>query len=116
MGAEPKGVDNVFIQVADLQAAQAWYEETAGLVTKFATEAMAVMQVGDDVARVVLVLVDDVERSANVWFEVDDAAALAREFGVEPCDISTGRTVTIEDPWGTAIGFTDYVYRPDLAR
>ena len=59
----------------------------------------------------------------KVWLEVPYAQSAAAELvasGVVPLSppfsIPTGWAFEIEDPWGTVIGFTDYVHRPELGR
>lgn len=112
---EPRGIDNVFVEVADLDDGVAWYERVAGLRLKLRTPDMAVLDVGGDVAGVVLVRSESVT-PARLWFEVGDAAAVAAELSTATFPIPTGLTTRISDPWGNEIGFTDYTLRPELAR
>ena len=112
---EPLGIDNVFVEVTDLDEGVAWYERAAGLRAKVRTPDMAVLDVGGDVAGVVLVRAGAVT-PAKLWFEVADATAVAAELGTTTFSIPTGVTTEIADPWGNRIGFTDYSRRPELAR
>jgi predicted enzyme related to lactoylglutathione lyase len=112
---EPRGIDNVFVEVGDLEAAVDWYERVAGVKVKLRTPAMAVLDVGGDVAGVVLTRSEAVV-PVTVWFEVEDASAVASELGQAAFPIATGLTVQVADPWGNRIGFTDYTLRPEFAR
>nr|WP_300149975.1 hypothetical protein [Propionicimonas sp.] len=93
----------------------AWYERVAGLRVTLRTPDLAVLDVGGDVAGVVLVRSESVT-PARLWFEVADAAAVAREVGTTTFPIPTGLTAEVVDPWGNKVGFTDYTLRPELAR
>ncbi|MDR6199642.1 putative enzyme related to lactoylglutathione lyase [Microbacterium sp. SORGH_AS428] len=112
---EPRGIDNVFVEVGDLDEAVGWYERVVGLTLKVRTPDMAVLDVGGDVAGIVLSSADQVSPT-KVWFEVADARDAATELGVQTFPIPTGLTAEVVDPWGNRIGFTDYTARPDLAR
>jgi predicted enzyme related to lactoylglutathione lyase len=112
---EPRGIDNVFIEVGDLDEAVAWYERIVGLTLKVRAQGMAVLDVGGDVAGIVLSSADPVSPT-KVWVEVADAKDAASELGVPTFPIATGLTAEVVDPWGNRIGFTDYTARPDLAR
>ena len=93
----------------------AWYERIVGLTTKVRAPGMAVLDVGGDVAGIVLRSADPVSPT-RVWFEVADARDAASELRVPTFPIPTGLTAEVVDPWGNRIGFADYTARPDLAR
>ncbi len=114
---EPRGIDNVFVGVGDLEAGVAWYRDVAGLAVKVRAPGMAVLDVGGDVAGVVLAEADPVSPT-KLWFEVADATAVAvaAELGTTTFGIGTGLTTELRDPWGNTVGFTDYSGRPELAR
>ena len=50
----------------------------------------------------------DAPSHSTVWFEVDDARAVAAGLGLEAFRIATGWSVEMTDPWGNTVGFTDY--------
>ncbi len=112
---EPRGIDNVFVGVADLDEGVAWYERVAGLGVKLRTPDMAVLDVGGDVAGVVLVRTES-RSPVKLWLEVADATSVAAGLGTTTFPIGTGLTTEVADPWGNVIGFTDYSRRPELAR
>lgn len=112
---EPLGIDNVFIPVANLEQAVRWYADVAGMSAKVRTDDMAVLDVGGDVAGIVLTVSPE-PMPVRIWLEVSDAAAVAAELGTSTFAIPTGLTTEIADPWGNKLGFADYTARPQLAR
>ena len=120
------GIDNVFVQVADLAEAVLFYEETVGLPVhqRFDQMGMALFRVGDETPGLGVGVTDEpVAGGQKVWFEVPYARAAADELstkGVQliapPFQLPTGWAFEVRDPWGNVIGFTDYTLKPELGR
>lgn len=120
------GVDNVYLPVADLDEAVAFYRDVIGLpVTKrFDQMGMALFQIGVETPGLgVGTSAEPRIGEQKVWFEVPDARAAAEELsakGVSPLAppflIPTGWAFEVKDPWGNVIGFTDYTVKPELGR
>jgi predicted enzyme related to lactoylglutathione lyase len=120
------GLDNVFVPVGDLERAVTFYTEIVGLSVAKRFDAMGTVlfAIGDEVPGLgISVTEQPVGTGHKVWLEVPDARAAAAELAASgvvplapPFSIPTGWAFEIEDPWGTVIGFTDYVHRPELGR
>jgi len=123
------GVDNVLVAVGDFELALDFYEGTLGLPVKFQIPSLGVagFRLGSEepglLIRAGSVLPQEARESPRVWLEVRDAKAAAaalRERGVEPlsepCEVATGWTVEVADPWGNVIGLADYSKDPSRAR
>ena len=98
---EPLRLDNVILAVPDLARAVDWYRERVGLRPVVVREEVAVLHPADGGAGLCLRLDPDDPSHSTVWFEVDDARAVA-------AGLATGWSVEMTDPWGNTVGFTDY--------
>ena len=101
---EPLRLDNVILAVPDLARAVDWYRERVGLRPVVVREEVAVLHPADGGAGLCLRL----PSHSTVWFEVDDARAVAAGLGLEAFRIATGWSVEMTDPWGNTVGLTDY--------
>lgn len=101
-------LDNVILAVPDLARAVDWYRERVGLRPVVVREEVAVLHPADGGAGLCLRLGPDDPSHSTVWFEVDDARAVAAGLGLEAFRIATGWSVEMTDPWGNTVGFTDY--------
>ncbi len=120
------GIDNVFVQVGDLDAAVGFYGRTLGFPVAKRFEGMrsVLFQVGAETPGLGIAEVPEPRAGGQkVWFEVPDARAFATEIvarGAEllapPFLIPTGWVCEVRDPWGNVLGFTDYVAMPELGR
>lgn len=120
------GLDNVFVPVGDLEEAVTFYTEVVGLTVaqRFDALGTVLFAIGAEVPGLGVSVSERVEPSGHkVWLEVPDAREAAAEVaaaGVTPLtppfSIPTGWAFEIEDPWGTVVGFTDYLNRPELGR
>jgi len=120
------GFDNVFLEVGDLEAAVAFYQDVLGLVVhkRFEPMRMVLFEVGGETPGLgVAAVAQPRVGGQKVWFEVGDARAAADELvarGVRllapPVLIPTGWALEIRDPWGNVLGLTDYTARPELGR
>ncbi|MFF4401289.1 VOC family protein [Streptomyces sp. NPDC001480] len=124
------GFDNVLLPVGDLGEAVEFYER-AGFVVgfRFDEAGIALLKVGGETPGILLRVEHGLGQrppawpSTRLWLEVPDARAAVRKLadaGIEPLDepfsVATGWTVEVADPWGNALGFTDYTKRPELGR
>jgi len=120
------GFDNVFLEVGDLDAAVAFYQDVLGLAVhkRFAPMQMVLFEVGDETPGLGVAAVATPRGGGQkVWFEVPDARSAADELaarGVQPLAppalIPTGWAFEIHDPWGNVLGLTDYTARPEMGR
>ncbi len=120
------GLDNVFVPVGDLEQAVTFYTDVVGLTVAKRFDAMGTVlfAIGDEVPGLGVAVAEHPAGAGHkVWLEVPDAQSTAAELAgrgvvplTPPFSIPTGWAFEIEDPWGTVIGFTDYVHRPDLGR
>lgn len=120
------GIDNVFLEVGDLEAAVTFYRDGLGLPVhrRFDAIRTALLSIGDETPGLGLGAVETPRAGGGkVWLEVDDAREAARELagrGISPISppflIPTGWVVEVRDPWGNVVGLTDYSARPELGR
>lgn len=132
MGPDPLdvlGIDNVFVAVGDYELALDFYAGTLGLPVKFQLPHLGIagFHLGRDEPGLLLragaIHPHEPRETPRVWLEVRDARAAAAELrarGLEPLadpfEVATGWTVEVADPWGNAIGLTDYSKDPTRAR
>jgi catechol 2,3-dioxygenase-like lactoylglutathione lyase family enzyme len=106
------GVDNVLFAVGDLDAAVAFYTEL-GLPLVFRLDEIALFRLGSETPGL-LVRRGEPTGGGRVWLEVPDVHALPMVD--KAFRVATGWTVEVTDPWGNAVGFTDYTAMPERGR
>lgn len=124
-GSAVLGVDNVLFAVGDLAEAVAFYRDALGLPLAFQLDGpgIALLRLGPEAPGLLLRAQPEATGGGGgrVWLEVRDARAVAAALaGVPgtgtPFPVATGWTVEVTDPWGNAVGFTDYTTVPSRAR
>jgi catechol 2,3-dioxygenase-like lactoylglutathione lyase family enzyme len=117
------GIDNVMFKVGDFEDARDFYTNLLGLEESycFADKQMVGYALGNEAPGLTL-SVSDAPGCGRFWLEVANAADFKKAIDsrintISPLfDINTGQAFEITDPWGNVIGFTDYIYKPELAR
>jgi predicted enzyme related to lactoylglutathione lyase len=115
------GIDNVFFDVTDLEAAIRFYENL-GFKLKFKIPhlAAALLSIGSEEPGL-MIWQKKYKRPSTLWIEVSDAQQAQKEctkysIAGTMLETATGFTFEIIDPWGNILGFADYSKKPELAR
>jgi catechol 2,3-dioxygenase-like lactoylglutathione lyase family enzyme len=117
------GIDNVMFKVGNFEEARNFYTNLLGLKESycFADKQMVGYALGNEAPGLTL-SPGNTPGGGRLWLEVPNAKDFQKT--INPCikiisplfDIYTGQAFEIQDPWGNIIGFTDYIYKPELAR
>ena len=115
------GIDNVFFEVGDLEAAILLYQQL-GFTLKFKIPQLpgALLKIGKEEPG--LILQEVVFPSpCKLWVEVENAHLFKTmcenaQLTGELLETTTGYTYQMKDPWKNVLGFADYTKKPDLAR
>jgi len=113
-----KDYDNFFLPSNDLKKGKEFYQDLLGLSVKFdfSDMGMVVFNVGDNEPAIILKDTGKFpEAKPTIWFTVDSVQeeyerlkAKGLQFFSEPFAIHTGMAVEFQDPFGNALGLTDY--------
>lgn len=115
------GIDNVFFEVAELEAAIAFYQKL-GFPLKFKIPQLpgALLKIGEEEPGLILHQVA-APKPSKIWIEIENAHLakdLCEKLHIKGIllETATGLTYEIEDPWKNKLGFADYSKKPGLAR
>jgi predicted enzyme related to lactoylglutathione lyase len=104
-------VDCIRLHVPDLEAGLSFYRDRLGHVLIWRTETAAGLRLPESEAELVL-QTEDQRQEVNLLVDsADEAAKLVEQAGgkviAPPFDISIGRCVVLEDPWGNPLVLLD---------
>lgn len=123
LGSTVLGIDNVLFEVGDFDRAREYYRQVLGFSEAYAfpEKKMVGYQIGPETPGLGIAE-SATPRLGTLWLEVPSADDVYAELPdsatviAPPFDIPTGRVFVIQNEWGNRLGFTDYLYRPELRR